>query len=185
MSSWCRSSRQHLEIVRVVHDAQDVAERVNRGSSHKAMASILWCLQLFCAHGYDVLEHLLQVIDVPIDHHPGGADGKRYVRCVFAVNNPHFGSIITDPKLGVPWPREVGLNSENLAVPLNRCRMIGGPQTDGCDSSWYRCHTYLLWITPLGPPDAGRAAPALRRAPRHRGPRHGRSRGDRRRDRQP
>ena len=57
--------------MRVVHDAQDVAERVHHRGGDKAIATVLGRLQLCRPHRNGLPKLDLDVIDMPIDDDPG------------------------------------------------------------------------------------------------------------------
>lgn len=59
--------RQDVEMMRVVHDTQEVAEWVDHCGRDEAMATVSRSLQLHGAHTDGSVELGVDVIDVPVD----------------------------------------------------------------------------------------------------------------------
>ena len=75
---WSRFSAraQNLQIVRVVHDPQDVPERVDHRSGNEPLFAVCGRLVLFRSHGQQLLEHCCHIIDVPV-HDNTARTGRR------------------------------------------------------------------------------------------------------------
>src|SRR5262249_9283482 len=73
MRSSRRPPRQHLEVVRVVHDAQDVSKGIDDGSGDESHAALRVRLLLRRSHGQQLLESCFDVVDVPVHDGTGWA----------------------------------------------------------------------------------------------------------------
>src|SRR5262245_32528965 len=104
--------------MRVVHDPEEIAERVDRGGGDEATAAVLGRLQLRGAHADGVGEHGVDVIDVPIDDNPGPAFVALRAGDVLAVDDAELALVVADPELDVARSLEVRLHAEELRVPL-------------------------------------------------------------------
>src|SRR6266508_76140 len=133
--------REDFEVVRVVHDAQHVAERVDHGGGDEPRGPA-WRdrLVLLGAHRQQSLNRGVDVVDVPV--HDGAARlGRGAGRCVAAVDDAQLGLVVADAELGVGQASvgarapEVGLHTQELRVPRYGRRHVVGPEADRADSS--------------------------------------------------
>src|SRR6266516_2303298 len=132
---------QDLEVVRVVHDADDVAEGVDdrRRAEAGVVASLNDSLEDRGAQLDQALQFALQVVDVPVDDRAGGAVAY-LVRRVLGVDDPQFALEVAEPELDVRRLLEarydvVRLDPQQLRVPLPRRLHVRGVEADGGESS--------------------------------------------------
>src|SRR5690606_27270658 len=131
---------QDLQVVRVVHDAQQVAEGVHHRGGDEPGAALGHPLVLLGAHRQQPLERGLDVVDVPVEHGAAGAAG-RCRRAEPAVDEPQLVLVVADPELHVgqlsvrAGALEVRGGVEQLGVPLLGRLEVVGPEVDGGESA--------------------------------------------------
>ena len=118
--------------MRVIHDAEDVAERVDDGGGDKPRAMVLGRLKLGRAHREQAVERGRHIVDVPVHDHTG-RPGRRTGRCVAAIDDAQLVLVVTEAELDIR--RRAGLralelwsDAQELGVPRLRRLEIGGPK---------------------------------------------------------
>src|SRR5919204_5357230 len=153
---------EHLQVVGVVHDAEDVPERVDDRRGDPARLARGDRLVLLGAHGQQPLEGRRHVVDVPVHDRParvaGGALGR-----VAAVGDAQLVLVVADAELDVGgWALlradEVRLDAQQLGVPVLGRLHVGGPVADGGEPSQHRVlpssiSIWTEWDTLPGGPD--------------------------------
>jgi hypothetical protein len=101
---WSRFSAraQNLQIVRVVHDPQDVSERVDHRSGNKPLFAVCGRLVLLRSHGQQLLERCCHIIDLPV-HDNTARPGRRTRGRVFAIDQTQFVLVVAEAPLGILW----------------------------------------------------------------------------------
>src|SRR5688500_4178626 len=125
---------EHLEVMRVVHESEDIAERIDDGRGLEAGFAVDERLVFLGSEFFHSLERSHDVVDVPVGD--GSArTGVRRLRLEFLVDDAELVLEVAEAKLHVLWrarfwSHEVGPDSEERGVPLHRSRDIFGPKTD-------------------------------------------------------
>ena len=138
--------------MRVVHDAEDIAEGIDHRSSGKALLAVGRRLVLNRAHCEQFLVGALEVVQVPIHDGTAGC-GRRTGGCVAAIDDANLVLVIAGVKLDVGrrsgcWRAdEVRLDAQQLGVPIRRRVEIRGPEADRSQSSPAR--RFVRRLTPL------------------------------------
>src|SRR5690606_7273289 len=136
-------ARDDLEVVRVVHHAEHVAERVDHRHRDEAVAVFGDRLVRGGAQGEQPVEGALQVVDVPVHDRTAGARGVPG-RCVAAVDDPDLVPVVADAELDVRGRRrggrvgEVRLDAEQLGVPVAGGGDVVGEEVQGGEAAEHR-----------------------------------------------
>src|SRR5215467_10319841 len=100
-SSCLLDSGQHLQVVGVVHVAQDVPKGINHRSCHESMPPILRCFKLLRAHRDGSFQHGVYIVDVPVDDDTSSTGCAVRAWRILGVNQTQFLLVVAEPKLAV------------------------------------------------------------------------------------
>ena len=146
-----RVGLDHLDVVRVVHHPEHVAERVDHRGGHEARAARRDRLVLRGAQRQQPVDGALEVVDVPVHDRAAGL-ARRAGRRVAAVDDAELVGRVADPELDVrrdavrAGPGEVRLDAEELGVPGGGGRHVVGPEVEGGESTQaHRSGPHFRW----------------------------------------
>ena len=161
------SDGEDVEVVRVLHDAQHVAERVDHRRGDEPLVPVRSDrLVLRGPHRQQPLDGGVEVVDAPV-HDRAAGPGRRAGRRVPAVDDAQLGLVVADAELGVgrapvgARAHEVRLEPEEVRVPGGGRRHVVRPDVQCGESS--QAHQVSLVDVVGGDAigDCGRSASAM------------------------
>src|SRR5580704_8494132 len=131
-----RSASSCVQIMLVVHDPQDVAERIDHRGGGEALAAHSDGLVPAGAKRYQALDGARQVVHVPVhERAPGPVRRARWREPL--VGNTELGLVVAKAELGMgqalvrAGSLEIGRRAEKAGVPVPRGSHVVGPEVQG------------------------------------------------------